>query len=299
MKKIIDLHTHLDSLNSILRLRGRLQNHIMRIDKHIKDDYQVILSVSLYVNIYRDYEYLKVLIHKLLKEIKGMGSSVELIKSSSDLNKNYKVGIILHVESARVIRRYQDQLPELFDLGIRGIIPVHYKDNHLGTSCDDPFRRLLIRRKDSGLTDKGVDFVNLCNNLNIWLDLPHTTDKTGYDILSIAKNVMVSHVGIRDLVPRQRNKDIDFLKAVSDKGGVIGLTPWCHLTGSHTDDFLSQYDFARGNGLSNSIALGTDLGAPIKTNKKIKSIFDIERLIPDHSFLYQNAFNFFSGALPC
>lgn len=298
MQKIIDLHTHLNTIHPIAQLRSKIQGHVFHLDQHIKTDYQVILSVAMYAMPYEQYGGLKQMILDFHKEIKGYGDDVILIQSQSDLNKAFKIGIILHVESARTIKKFNEQIPELFDLGVRGVIPVHFIDNHLGSSCDDPLRRLKFKTTDKGLSKLGYEFVDKCNQYNIWLDLPHTTDRTGDEILNESKEVMISHVGLRDLVPWNRNKDLNFLKKIIEKKGIIGLTPWCHLVGGELWHYQTLIDKMIENGCEEGICIGTDFGAPIKTAKEIKSIFDIAKFIPNQKFLNENALRFFYRALP-
>ena len=298
MQRIVDLHTHLNTIHPIAQLRSKIQGHVFHLDKHIKNDYQIILSVAMYVMPYEQYGGLKKMILDFHQEIKRYGEDVILIRSQSDLKKSFKVGIILHVESGRTIKNYKEQIPELFDMGVRGVIPLHFIDNHLGASCDDPLRRLNIKVKDQGLTEKGIEFVEFCNQYSFWLDLSHTTDKTGEDILKVAKEIMVSHVGLRDLVPWKRNKDLNFLKKVVDKKGVIGLTPWCHLVGGGLNNYKTLIETFIENSCEQGICIGTDFGAPIKTAVEIKSIFDIAKFIPNQGFLNENALRFFHRALP-
>lgn len=298
MKQIIDLHTHLDTLNYALRLRGRQQNHFLQLQDHVVSERKTILSASIYVNFYRNYEFLKNMIINFKKQIASLGDEALLITQKSDLKKDFKLGIVLHIESARTIKQFENQLPELFDLGVRGVIPVHFVDNHLGSTCDDPFRRLNLKQQDLGITKEGERFVSLCNKLGIWIDLTHTTDVTGDDMLELADKVMVSHVGIRELNSLLRNKSLSFLKKVAQKQGVFGLSPWTHLIGAKTSAIEHHYQFAISNGLQQNICIGTDFGAPIGTSTNITSIFDIENLIGDERFLYKNALGYLERSLP-
>jgi microsomal dipeptidase-like Zn-dependent dipeptidase len=296
-KLIIDLHTHLETLNPAVSFRNKIQGHLYSIKGHINKDYKVVLSTAMYVQYWNNYNDLKNMTSEFIKVINEFGGDVKLIKNAQDLNSEYKVGIILHVESARCLDDYKNQIPELYKLGVRGIIPIHFIDNQFGNSSDDPRRRLKLRTKDLGITQKGKDLISLCNDLKMWIDLSHTTDITGFQMMELANEVMVSHVGIRNLVNRVRNKEIKFLQAVSKKNGIFGLTPWSHLVGDSVESFKEQIQYATNNDLGSAICIGTDLGAPIKTNQKIKSIFDIDNLIDNDSFIYKNAWEFFNRVL--
>ena len=295
---IIDLHTHLETLNPIVSFRNKIQGHLYSIGGHINKDYKVILSAAMYVQFWDNYEDLKKMTTDFIEVINKFGEDVKLITNQDELNSDYKVGIILHVESGRCLKDYKNQIPELFDLGVRGIIPIHFIDNQFGNSSDDPFRRLKIKRKDSGITEDAKELITICNKLGMWIDLSHTTDKTGYEMIELANEVMVSHVAIRDLVNRARNKDIKFLQKVASKKGIFGLTPWAHLVGDSVESLKKHLSFAIENNLAKNICIGTDLGAPIKTTSEIKSIFDLANITKNNDFIFENGWVFFNRALP-
>ena len=298
VNKFVDIHHHLDTLNFFISLRARLKKHLITINDYKYSDRKTILSVPLYVNFYCNYDFLKEAVIKLKKEVKYAGEDVVLILGKNDLHKDFKVGIILHIESARTLKKFNEQLIELFDLGVRGVIPLHFKDNHLGNSCDDPFRRLNLKKDDLGITDLGVAFIDKCNQLGLWIDMTHTTNQTGDDFLKLANTVIVSHVGIKELVNVQRNKSLSFLKGLVEKDGLIGLTPWKHLVGSSKENFSNMVDYAINNGLENHICFGSDFGAPIDSTPFIKSVFDVEKIIDHKGFIADNAFRFFDENLP-
>ena len=302
MLKIADLHNHLDTLPFLFNLRNRLQGHKISLSDYLTHDSKVIISVAFYVTCFGSYSGLLRMIRELKYEIKMLGDNVKLLESKSDLESNFSLGLIFHVESARLIKNPKDQLPELFDNGVRGIIPLHFVDNHLGTSCDDILRRSGFKRSDFGLTQAGEDFVELCNELGIWLDLTHTTDQTASDLLESANEIMVSHIGVRDIKNLSRNKSIDFYKKIAKKNGVIGIIPWEHLIGSEKHHYQLQFKTLISEQLQNHICIGTDYGAPIKTHKDFKSAFDlggeIKELPKSDDLLWNNAFRFFKRALP-
>lgn len=236
-------------------------------------------------------------------DLEKLGNRVQLITQQSDLDKDFNLGIILHIESARTLKNPLIQIQELYDLGIRGVIPMHFKDNHLGNSCDDLLRRTGFKRRDHGLTDIGERFIEKCNEMKIWLDLTHTSDQTALDILESANEVMVSHIGIRDLRKYDRNKTIHFYKKLVNKKGVIGITPWTHLIGKEKHQYLLNMKTLLSEGIEEAVCIGTDYGAPINTHKDFKSSLDLgheinDQMIKPENILWNNAFNFFKRALP-
>ena len=303
MEKIIDLHTHLETLQDIYKFRCKLQNHIYSIKEHIKEDHQIILGVAMYVHVYHKYDDLILQIKTLKKEIDSFGDEVRLITKKADLEGDYKVGIILHVESARMLTNPEVQLPHLWELGIRGIIPVHFTDNYLGNTYDDPRRRLKVKTKDSGMSEAGRKFITLMNDLGMWVDLSHSTDNTFDDMCELANEVMVSHGAIREHTMRPRNRSIDHLKKIAAKGGVYGISPWQHLMGKSKDAYEEVLQMSLDYGLNHAVCFGTDLGAPIKSHETIKGIFDLAKIADkfkddNEKIKWENAFHFFQRVLP-
>lgn len=303
MEYIIDIHTHLELLQDIFSLRNKLQGHLYSLKGHVRENTKVILGVAIYCQVYQSYEDMIAQIKTLHAQIDSFGDDVRLITKKADLEGDYKVGIIIHVESARILTNPEVQLPKLWELGVRGIIPLHFVDNFIGNSCDDPLRRAKIKRVDTGLTPRGRDFIKQMNELGMFTDLSHTMDTTGEEILELANEVCVSHVSIRDNQNKMRNKPIDFLKKVAAKGGIFGLIPWQHLVGTDDDGFEKSLQTVLDYGLHHSACFGTDLGAPIKTHENIKSVFDLGKIAdkyPEHAqnIRWDNAFHFFQRALP-
>ncbi len=274
---------------------------MISLKSHVREDRKTILSVAMYVQFYQDYEPLIAMIRDFRNIVLDL-DGCKLIQTKEDLESDFQVGVILHIESGRTFENAKEQLAEVYDLGVRGIIPVHFEDNKIGNSCDAPKRRFFLKRTDAGLSNYGANFVEECNKLGMWLDLSHCTDKTANSILEIADHAMVSHVGIRDLVHWQRNFPIKFFKKLAAKGGVFGLCPWQHLIGDKPDAYQSQIEFAVEYDLQKAICIGSDFGAPIGTHENYRSLFDLEKAMDDFPSIaedmqWNNAFNFFQSAL--
>ena len=79
---------------------------------------------------------------------------------------------------------------------------------------------------DGGLTDVGRDFVSLCNERRILVDLAHAGKKTFWDTLEVHDSTLppiVSHTGVSAVHAHWRNVDDAQIKAIADRGGVIGI----------------------------------------------------------------------------
>ena len=76
-----------------------------------------------------------------------------------------------------------------------------------------------------GLTEFGKQVVKRVKELNMIVDLAHTSRKSFFDILKITKDVpvIVSHTGVQGTCPGTRNLDDEQIKAIAKTKGVIGI----------------------------------------------------------------------------
>ncbi|MBC7813623.1 MAG: membrane dipeptidase [Burkholderiales bacterium] len=133
------------------------------------------------------------------------------------------IGVVISMESADPILR-PDDLAEWFDIGVRLIGPAHYGMGRYagGTSVE------------GGLTEIGVTLLRNMQQQGIGLDLTHLSDAAFWQALDIYSGpVLASHNNARTLVPHQRQFDDAQLRAIFERGGVIGAAfdAWMLQTG--------------------------------------------------------------------
>ena len=102
---------------------------------------------------------------------------------------------------------------------IHRVTLVHLSSSVLGGS-NTP------RAGDNGLTGRGRDFVRLCNARHILVDLAHAGRRTFWDALEVhdpALPPIVSHTGVDGVYHHWRNVDDEQIRAIADRGGVVGI----------------------------------------------------------------------------
>ena len=116
---------------------------------------------------------------------------------------------------------------ELFaELGVRAIQLTYNNQNELGGSC--------YEAEDSGLSRTGQEMVREMNRTGILVDLSHVGNRTTRDaILCSERPVAVTHANPDSLFPHKRNKTDDVLKALAERGGVLGCATYRNITGDH------------------------------------------------------------------
>jgi len=128
------------------------------------------------------------------------------------------IGLVLAMESADPILD-PDQVAFWYDLGLRMVSISHY-----GTSsyCHGT-------GTEGGLLDRGRPLLDALKETGIIVDLTHTTDQAFWEILEYYDGpVAASHHNCRALVPGQRQLTDDMIKAIIERGGIIGaaLDAW-------------------------------------------------------------------------
>ena len=99
---------------------------------------------------------------------------------------------------------------------------VHLTDSPLGATSS-PLGRSRGRQ---GLTPVGREYVSALNQARVLVDLAHISRRGFWDALGAHDPDLppvVSHTGVCGVFPSWRNLDDDQIRAVADRGGVIGI----------------------------------------------------------------------------
>lgn len=173
--------------------------------------------------------------------------------------KDGRAALVLASQDGDALGTELHRLEAFHRLGLRMLIPVYNRTNHLGDGCLD--------RTDGGLTCFGQQVVQACNRLGIVLDGSHVGRRTTLEMIDLSAHpVVFSHSNAKALVDNPRNIDDEQIKACAARGGVIGIVCWGPLlykSGSGRrptiDDFVDHIDYvAQLVGSADHIGIGTD-----------------------------------------
>jgi microsomal dipeptidase-like Zn-dependent dipeptidase len=179
------------------------------------------------------------------------------------------LAVILGLEGADCVGTDLSLLSQLAGDRVRVIVPVHLGDNQIGTTCL-PWQKyvgpLPVRRQDIGLTDFGIEFVRMANDLGVVIDGSHADEPTLLGMVEHSSApVICSHAGAHQVSAFERYLSDDAIRAVAGTGGVIGLWPY-FMRGKGTPTLDAVADHARyiadlvG---AQHVCLGTDMnGVP-------------------------------------
>jgi len=134
--------------------------------------------------------------------------------------------IVLGPQHSEFLGTDLSRLGTFHDLGVRIIQLTYQNRNWVGDGCGEP--------NPGGLSRFGRDLVAEMDRVGVVVDLSHVSHPTSFDAIELAAGpVILSHAHPAAVTPHVRAKSDDLIKALADKGGVIGLTalsPFTALT---------------------------------------------------------------------
>ena len=169
--------------------------------------------------------------------------------ADADSYENLPVGFILGIEGTDVIA-WPEQVHEWYEAGMRVISIGHYGVATYGHGTGTG--------TEGGLLPEGPALLREMDKLGMILDVTHTSDTTVRESLEIFDGpILASHQNCRALVPGERQQPDDILKAVIDRGGVIGasMDTWMLHRTVHKDWSMSTPESRRDLYTRESITL--------------------------------------------
>jgi membrane dipeptidase len=126
-----------------------------------------------------------------------------------------RIAILPSLEGADPLLGDVDTVFAFYDAGVR-LLTLAWGDNAF---CGSTFGN------GTGLTKKGADLVAACESLGVMVDVSHLSDRGFTDMCQVAERPFVaSHSNCRSLCPSGRNLTDDMIKALAERGGVMGIT---------------------------------------------------------------------------
>lgn len=160
--------------------------------------------------------------------------------SADDYNrakKEGKVVVMLGFQNSTMVGRSIKNLDKLYEAGMRWMQLTYNQRNYLGDGSTE--------RTNCGLSDFGIEVVNRMNELGIMIDLSHCGEQTTNDGIAFSKSpVSINHSMCEALHKNHpRSKTDAQIKAMADKGGIIGIICLGYMIGPNlgTDTTLETY----------------------------------------------------------
>jgi membrane dipeptidase len=161
-------------------------------------------------------------IDALQEAIDRRPNELRLVKTTREIdacNRDGAVAALLGIEGAHALEGDLDRLEGFANRGVRYLGISHFSANEAGFPA---YGR--GRSDDEGLTKWGRDLVGKCEQHGVVVDLAHINRKGFLEACAMAtKPPVVSHTGVLGAFEHWRNIGDDQLRAVADKGGVVGV----------------------------------------------------------------------------
>lgn len=200
------------------------------------------------------------------------------IKNKIDLSRleeDSRIGFLTLIEGADPIEK-PENLIEFYERGVR-ILGLAWNDQNQYASGSDT---------DSDLTKEGIELIKRMNDLRITLDLSHLNERCFWEAIELTNLVPIaSHSNARTLTDHPRNLRDDQLRAISEKGGVVGVVLYNDFlrTGSENpslEDIFAHADYMINLCGEDHVGIGSDLdGADIEDfPEDIRNVADLPKI---------------------
>ena len=142
-----------------------------------------------------------------------------LVRSSADIlraKRERKFGVVLGTQDTSMVGPVLDRLAEMKKDGVMTVQLTYNLRNLSGDGSLEP--------ANSGLSNLGRDTIRRIEAEKLLLDLSHGGARTIEEAIAFARRpLVISHTGARALMEHPRNTSDASMKAVADKGGVVGV----------------------------------------------------------------------------
>lgn len=182
-----------------------------------------------------------------------------LVKTAADISackREGMVGLILGTQDTAMVGPDLDRLAEMKKSGVRCVQLTYNLANLSGDGSIEP--------RNGGLTSLGRNTIRRIESERLLLDLAHGGARTIDEAIAYAKRPLaISHTGARAITDHPRNVSDAAIRAVADKGGVVGvyfmpyLSSDSHPTGGMLLDHIDHVARIAGE---DHVSIGTDGG---------------------------------------
>ena len=152
----------------------------------------------------------------------------------ADAKRQKRMGVILSFEAVTMLDGKVERIELFRGLGVR-VMQLNYNKA-------SPFGTGVLGDPHAGLTALGHKAVAAMNTQGVAIDISHSNETTSFDVLKAsATPPLITHAGCAAIHPHPRNKSDTLLRAVAQKGGVVGIYDLPYLAASPKQPTLDDY----------------------------------------------------------
>lgn len=200
------------------------------------------------------------------------------VRSGSELRAARAAGKIAGfacLEGAHGIEGSLDHVRTAYERGLRSIGLVHFQATEAG------YPMTVAQFDGQGLTEFGRELIGEMERLGMLVDLAHLNDAGFAEALATMRRpFMVSHACCRALEGHRRNLTDAQIRAVADRGGVVGMAFERSFLGGagDLDRVLDHFDHAIKVGGEDVVAIGSDYDGFIIPASGLEDVTTLPRM---------------------
>ncbi len=165
----------------------------------------------------------------------GLYMQIRSIADIAAAKAQNRIGIIYSFEGVAML---DGQAARIEQFRRRGVLVMQLSYNHAS-----PFAAgVLTPQPSHGLTEAGRQAIERMNALGVTVDMSHCDDRSTLDaVAASSRPVLVTHAGCTAVHDHPRNKTDATLRAIAEKGGVVGIYELCFISAGPAQQSLRDY----------------------------------------------------------
>lgn len=281
--KSIKGDAHVDSIERAFDNNLKIEDRKLQFNTFDVNEYLPYLQyMASFVNdtyIKRGYERASSILNYYYKTVENVDKIIT-IKNKEDMqnlfNEN-KLGVVLTVENGRALDGDISNIYKLYNQGVRQMTITWNFENELGAGC--------LSKCDTGLTNFGKKCISVMNEINMIVDVSHSSQQTLWNIAShTTKPIMASHSNAYTLCKHKRNLTDSEIKEIARLDGIIGITYYSPFVSNKKsigiNDVVNHIEYITNLVGIDKVCLGSDYDGVDKLTlpQNLKGVKDINKL---------------------
>lgn len=226
--------------------------------------------------------------HENLRELKELLESVERVAVCRTTSEYWaaraagKHAATLGIQGGNALDHHLDSVSRIEAGLVLRITLVHLSSSSIG--CTSAPSRV---GKDTGLTPFGKAYVERLNAERIFVDLAHISRRGFWDALDVHDRRLppiVTHTGVCGVHEHWRNLDDAQVRAIADRGGVVGIMYHSEFLGDplfagRAESVVRHMEHVIGLVGPDHLALGSDWDGAICTPRDMRTCSELPLLV--------------------